>query len=212
MKLFKTPYENTNYFSNLFLDYINNKKKLSDYYNNFPNLSNFEKQINLKKTQKIDRELLCERINFQYSNISSSIKVQENINLIKNENCFTVSTGHQLCLFSGPLFFIYKIISTINLAKILKRKYNQYEFVPVFILASEDHDFKEVSKVNILNRKFEWSYKHDKETIGSLSCDNLDILIDEIENCVTEDETSKNLIELLRKCFVKHDSYSDAFR
>jgi len=212
MKLFKTSYEDTNCFSNLFLDYINNKKELSDFYNNFPNLSNFEKQINLKKTQKIDRELLFERINFQYSNISSSIKVKENINLIKNENCFTVSTGHQLCLFSGPLFFIYKIISTINLAKMLKQKYNQYEFVPIFILASEDHDFKEVSKVNILNREFEWSYKHDKETIGSLSCDNLDILINEIENHVTEDETSKNLIELLRKCFVKHDSYSDAFR
>ena len=110
MNIFKTSYDNTNYFSNLFLDYINNKKKLSNFYNYFPNLSNFEKQINLKKTQKIDRELLFERIKFQYSNINSSLRIQKNIDLIKNENCFTVSTGHQLCLFSGPLFFIYKII------------------------------------------------------------------------------------------------------
>src|SRR3989338_9506801 len=62
----------------------------------------------------------------------------------------------QLCLFTGPLYFIYKIISTINLAEALKKKYPEYNFVPIYWMATEDHDFEEISHFNLFGQKHKW--------------------------------------------------------
>jgi uncharacterized protein YllA (UPF0747 family) len=73
---------------------------------------------------------------------------QQNIEALNNSNTFTVTTGHQLNLFSGPLYFLYKIISTINLTTELKAKYPTYNFVPIYWMATEDHDFEEINYFN----------------------------------------------------------------
>ena len=212
MSVFKIPYNKTNYFSNIFLDYINKNSKFNNLHTNFPDISHFENQILLKKKQKVDRELLYNRIKFQYQDIEMSNTVQDNINLIKSVNCFTVSTGHQLCLFSGPLYLIYKIISTINLAELLKKKYKQYNFIPVFILASEDHDFQEISRVNILNKKFEWQRTHKNSIVGSLNCDKLEQIVQDVQDVIGDNKDSQSMIDLLRTCFNESNSYVQGFR
>ena len=88
----------------------------------------------------------------QNQGINLSKLSNQNILSIKDENTFTVTTGHQLCLITGPLYFFYKIISTINLCEELKNKYPKYKFVPIFWMATEDHDFEEINHINIFKK------------------------------------------------------------
>ena len=80
--------------------------------------------------------------------------------------------GNQLNLFSGPLYFLYKIISTINLTKELKTKYPTYNFVPIYWMATEDHDFEEINYFNFKGKKFRWN-KESTGPVGRLSTDDL---------------------------------------
>ena len=79
----------------------------------------------------------------QNSVINLTEKTENNIFLLKEINTYTITTGHQLCLFGGPLYFLYKIISTINLTKKLTNDFPENNFVPIFWMASEDHDFND---------------------------------------------------------------------
>ena len=111
-------------FSKLINDYIVEDKKLKSYYSKSPSLENFESQINQKKASftRENRDLLTTIFKNQYSNAKASKYVLKNIDLLISENTFTITTGHQLCLMTGPLYFIYKIVSTINLCIKLKDK------------------------------------------------------------------------------------------
>ena len=127
------PLNEIRFFSSLINDYILDENKLRTLYNHFPDISNFKKQIEEKqkhfKTKK--RIELTKAIKEQYKGFEISEKVSKNIELLSNNNTFTITTGHQLSLFTGHLYFIYKIISAINTAKILSEYYPAFEFVPV---------------------------------------------------------------------------------
>ena len=110
MNSFKIPYKTTNSFSKLIIDYLDEDKKLQPFINHFPSLENFEKQIVEKKKHIVNRSVLVEVLNDQNSSIILSNNSKENIRSLFNENTFTITTGHQLCLFTGPLYFIYKVI------------------------------------------------------------------------------------------------------
>ena len=111
-------YQNSGYFTKLIVDYLDEKAELKSLYNRFPKIGNFKNQIEEKsKNFDGDRQILVSELEKQYSNFEISDVTSSNIQLLKNTNTFTVTTGHQLNLFTGPLYFLYKIISTINLCK-----------------------------------------------------------------------------------------------
>ena len=114
----------SNHLPNITLDYINDKKKLNPFYNRFNVLENYKSQLDEKINQYNDdfRIVLSNQLKKQYelvSNKSAQVKLIENLKL---KNTFTVTTGHQLNLFTGPLYFFYKIIDTINICRKLKKK------------------------------------------------------------------------------------------
>ena len=106
---YKLKYKDTFQFSDLVLDYLNEDKKIKPFINYFPRKENFIKQIKLKEKQKINRNVLVEILKKQNQSLKLSTKTDNNIDLILNTNTFTITTGHQLCLCTGPLYFIYKI-------------------------------------------------------------------------------------------------------
>ena len=172
MKISKIPYQKTNRFNQLVVDYLDQKEELLRFVNSFPNIENFEKQIKLRKEQNIDRSLLHEVLQDQNNNLKLSDICLKNLKLINKESTFTITTGHQLSLFTGPLYFFYKIISTINLVKKLKEHYSEYDFVPIFWLASEDHDFEEINSINIYNNKIKWEGNY-QGPVGKIELDNI---------------------------------------
>jgi bacillithiol synthase len=146
------PLSVTGAFPTLFLDYIAQKDSLKPFYGYFPTIDNFEKQIQEKTFDTAKRKTLVQSLERQYK----SIKIKPDISKLLNDNTFTVTTGHQLNIFTGPLYVIYKIVTAINLAKALKEKYPHYDFVPVYWMATEDHDFEEISSFNLFGKKYNW--------------------------------------------------------
>ncbi|HSH64963.1 MAG TPA: bacillithiol biosynthesis BshC [Bacteroidia bacterium] len=137
----------TGQFSRLIIDYIRKNNSLKSFYTYEPDSSSFEQAIADRNKQPLDRVLLVEALKVQYE--KAGIKgMHPVIEKLKDENTFTVCTGHQLCLFTGPLYFIYKLISTINLSEALKKRYPAFNFVPVYWMATEDHDFEEICSIN----------------------------------------------------------------
>ena len=118
-------YQNSGYFSSLIIDYLNQKDQLKSLYNRFPTIENFKQQL-LEKSANYSRnhrEILVSELYSQYRDIKISSKTRAHIDLLRDTNTFTITTGHQLNLFSGPLYFLYKIISAINLSKQFKHEY-----------------------------------------------------------------------------------------
>ena len=206
-------YQNSGYFSPLMNDYLNQNSKLQSLYNRFPSLENFEKQIIEKQNnfRHDNRNTLVAVLQKQYSGLEISHLTQQNIESLKVENTFTVTTGHQLNLFSGPLYFLYKIISTINLTSELKVKYPAYNFVPIYWMATEDHDFEEINYFNFKGKKFRWN-KDSSGPVGRLSTEGLADFFEIFEQELGSSTNAEKLKTLFKEAYLNHNNLADATR
>src|SRR6478609_1669807 len=209
-------YQTSGYFSKLIQDYLDQKPELKSLYNHFPTLENFEKQIEEKKLNFDDngnfkRQTLVTVLKNQYSELSVSKETLNNIELLNNSNTFTVTTGHQLNLFSGPLYFLYKIISTINLTKELKAKYPDCDFVPIYWMATEDHDFDEINYFSFKGKKFRWN-KESTGPVGRLSTDGLDDFLEIFALEIGSSTNANTIKKLFEDSYLKHDNLANATR
>lgn len=202
----------TNQFSRLILDYIKGSDALNSFYSYKPEIKAFQQAIENKSNENIDRSILVKVLKEQYSQILNADLQQQNIELLLDKNTFTVCTGHQLCLFTGPLYFIYKIISTLNLSETLKKNYPHYNFVPVYWMASEDHDFEEVQSINLFGKKLTWSNPQAKGAVGSLNPASINLVIDELKQILGESENASQLIQLYCDAYLNHKTLADATR
>lgn len=117
---------------------------LQDFFaSNDPQNQEFKSEISFSIEK---RDTLVQALKQQYKGFEISIPVKENIEALREGNSMTIVTGHQLCLAGGPLFLFYKISSVIACACELNRKQNGVRYIPVFWMASEDHDLKEISE------------------------------------------------------------------
>ena len=201
----------TKQFSKLIINYINGDESLRKFYTYTPHITSFQQAIEDKSKEGINRKVLVEALHKQY--LQSGIKDKSStINLLLSEKTFTVCTGHQLCLFTGPLYFIYKIITTINLAEELKKTYPTYEFVPVYWMASEDHDFEEISSINIFNKQITWNLPSAKGGVGRLSTESLAPLLDELKLILGDTPNATELIALFTNAYLGQKNLADATR
>ena len=205
------PYRKTNYFSNLICDYLDRKKQFPLVYHRFPQLENFERQLLEKeKSYPIEhRKTLAGTVEKQYDNFEKSKTTGENISLLSEKNTFTITTGHQLNLFTGPLYFLYKIVSTINLAKQLKTEHPDYNFVPVYWMASEDHDFEEINFFNFKEEKVQWK-KDVPGAVGELSTEGLEAVFADFSKKMNASENAEYLRELFKNAYLKHKNLAGA--
>lgn len=206
-------YQKSGYFSPLMNDYLDQNPKLQSLYNRFPTFENFEAQIVEKQNNfnNSHRASLVSVLQKQYAEIEISHLTQQNIESLKVNNTFTVTTGHQLNLFSGPLYFLYKIISTINLTTELKVKYPAYNFVPVYWMATEDHDFEEINYFNFKGRKFRWNAA-SSGPVGRLSTKGLDDFFEIFEQELGHSTNAETLKKLFEGAYLNHSNLADATR
>jgi len=204
-------YEQTKRFKSLFIDYIDQDPKTYPFYNLFPSMDNFKAQIENKRLnyEPGHRELVVKQLQNQYSNFKLSLSTKKNINYLLDENTFTITTGHQLNLFTGPLYTFYKIISVINSCKILNKEYSAYKFVPVFWLASEDHDFEEINFFNIHSSKFSWD-KEVSGAVGEISTEGLESVFKNFKSILPKGKSADELMSLFKSTYLEHNSLSEA--
>lgn len=205
-------YQDSGYFTPIIVDYLNRKPELEQLYNRFPALGNFKAQITEKtKNLNCDRNILVSVLNQQYSGIDISEATRRNIEFLKSPETFTITTGHQLNLFTGPLYFLYKIISAINLSEELKAKYPENHFVPVYWMATEDHDFEEINYFNFKGKKFRWN-RESSGPVGRLSTEGLEDFYEIFSLDLGSGKNADAVREMFRKAYLEHDTLTDATR
>lgn len=206
-------YQNSGYFSKLIVDYLEEKSELQSLYNRFPKIENFQGQIDEKSKNFPfeNREILVSALEKQYENFEISKSTSQNIQLLKLSNSYTITTGHQLNLFTGPLYFLYKIATTINLCKELKQKYPTQNFVPIYWMATEDHDFDEINYFNFKDQKFRWN-RESKGPVGRLSTEGLDLVYEAFSKEIGLGNNAKYLLDLFKKSYLEHQNLATATR
>jgi bacillithiol synthase len=205
-------YKGTGVLSSLVFNYLNHDKNLHEFYNQFPNEKGFEELLQTKPYSDFNRKRLSEILkqqNLLVANTSESTSF--NSDKLENKNTFTVTTGHQLCLFTGPLYFIYKIISTINLAESLQKTFPEYDFVPVYWMASEDHDFEEINNFNAFDKTITWKSEQGG-AVGDFKTEELKKLFPSIQELFGKSENADYLISLFENAYLKHKNLADATR
>jgi bacillithiol biosynthesis cysteine-adding enzyme BshC len=175
----KISLEKTQAFSKTFLDYMAGAPALDEFYGYKPLIENFSKQIADKNFSSEKRTVLVDALKQQYHSFSVTPLVQANIEALQDAKTFTVTTGHQLNIFGGPLYLIYKIITTIRMAQQLADRYPEYRFVPVFWMASEDHDFEEINHFNLFGKKWSWETTQ-RGAVGRFALHGMETLLDSL--------------------------------
>ncbi|WP_455168993.1 bacillithiol biosynthesis cysteine-adding enzyme BshC [Aegicerativicinus sediminis] len=207
------PFKETNYFSNIIFDYLEVDPNLQKFFNRFPTLENFKFQLEEKQQHfsSEKREILVNRLKHQYQTVEASILTKNNIDLLADGKTFTVVTGHQLSLFTGPLYFWYKIISVINLSQKLSEEYPSYNFVPVYWMATEDHDFAEINHFRFEGKLIQWN-RDSSGAVGHLPLDGLKEVAEVFSAHFNGNNNSKKLKELFEKSYIEHSNLTEATR
>ena len=213
------PCSATGVFSSLVNDYISGNGTARDYVPYTPNLEGIKKAIQQRKFSAIQRQTLVSVLENQYQvlgtikeekNIAAFEKVQANIGLLKNDNCFAVTTAHQPNLFTGPLYFFYKIIHVIKLAAELKAQFPENDFVPVYYMGSEDADLAEVGSYSIDGAKHQWKTKQTGAIGRMLVDDHLLQLLQNLEGYWTVKPDGKEALAIIKAAYKKGNTINEA--
>ncbi|QQS38142.1 MAG: bacillithiol biosynthesis cysteine-adding enzyme BshC [Ignavibacteriales bacterium] len=208
---------------NLFLDYLYEFDNVKHFYKN--DFRNKEAYLSVfrKVSEKFDefRPELVNIIQEQYSAFKPSHKTEKNISLLKSKKTLAVVTGQQLGLFGGPLYTLYKIITTIKLSQYLSERYDEYQFVPIFWLEGDDHDFNEVRYFNLIsdnNELAKYTYEEQMEdednkgSVGRLKFnEKLNSVFDELTTKTRKTEFTEALMEKLKSSYTEKETFKSAF-
>ncbi|WP_374959899.1 bacillithiol biosynthesis BshC, partial [Gilvibacter sp.] len=196
------PYSKTGFFSKTVCDYLAQEESIRPFYNRFPSLDSLGAQIAEKEQSQACspewRKKLADNLLAAYGSVAISEATQHNIELLAATNSFTITTGHQLNLFTGPLYFLYKIVSVINFCKQAKDAYPKHEFIPVYWMATEDHDFDEINYFNFKGSKIAWNRK-DGGAVGELNTKGLEEVAEVIRAATGKSTQAAYLQELFEK-------------
>lgn len=207
-------YRKTLKFDELLLDFLKESDFLKKFYDFTGSTKDIKRRIETYQNPRLDRLLLKNTIAEQYQ--KSGIKsipnlVSQNINSLENGNTFTVCAGHQLNIFSGPLYVIFKLISTISLSKKLNSLFPSNHFVPVYWMATEDHDINEIDSVNLFGKKYEWEHSW-KGISGNMPIQGLESLINNIKNTFGNSKYATELSELIEQSYLTSQTLGEATR
>lgn len=201
MKKQDLSFTETNRFSDIFTDFITGNESLQPFYGKPASLNAFKEQLDLKKAvfTAEKRKALTEHLKAQYTRAGLPL---DGLDLLLDENTFTLTTGHQLNLATGPLYFHYKILTVIRAAETLKEAFPEYNFMPVYWAASEDHDIDEIRFFNLFGKKITWETEQ-QGPVGHFSNegipDILRALNDNTEPLLSAYENSETLSEATQK-------------
>lgn len=203
----------TELFSKIILDYVNHDLQIKQFSGLFPS-------INSVKSSLLDvnhdcREDLVQVLEEQYEktkfNISSIEPVKVNIQQLRDSKSYTVTTGHQIHMFATPLFLIYKIVSTIAYANYLNKHIPEYHCVPCFWMATEDHDFNEISSFTLFDKKYSIDGEKN-DAVGNLSSAIFFSILRELKGVLKTTKFGKDLYDIYDFSYKENINYANATR
>lgn len=205
----KIDFNNINFYNNLISDYLNKSSNVKEFVVDYFTEKSIKNSVDNRAKFKIDRALLVTTLKAQYepSNIDSSL-----LDELKKESTFTVTTGHQLNYFGGPLYLIYKILAVINYCEKLNNLHNDKMFLPTFWMATEDHDFDEINCVNVFGNNLKW-HTNQNGAVGRFIIDQEFInLIAELELAISSKPFGGDLIQKIKSAYTLNETLASATR
>ncbi len=211
MDISRLPFSAFPMLSKFDIAYSDNTHLFEKYYAYPVDIQSFEKVIADKSKVEINRELLVSVLKKQYSSFDTEGVATCKIDSLLDKKTFTVTTAHQPSLLTGPLYFIYKIFSDIKLAEELSKNYPQNNFVPIFVIGGEDHDFEEVNSISIFNKRLTWE-RSDTEggAVGMMQTNALRAVLEELKPILGDSENAQHVFNIIEKAYTKHAVYQDA--
>ena len=198
--------------NSLVSDYVNRDEKTLTLYSHYPDEKGFAEFLSSNPFQEINRKALVTSLREQIKQVDNNSRLTlDHIHALEKPGVYTVTTGHQLCLFTGPLYFIYKIVSVINLARRLSEKFPGSQFVPVYWMASEDHDFEEVNHFSVMGRKITWQ-SDQQGAVGNFKTAELEKLLPDVEQLFKNTSRGEYLTSLFKRTYLGHRTLAQATR
>mgnify|MGYP005815367151 CR=1 FL=1 len=200
-------------FSKLFKTYVSNFADLDDFYSVNP-FSDSEIAVKAKRIKKKEsHKKFLKALKGFHSELGVEQKAQ--VEKLADSDSLAIVTGQQLGIYGGPVFTIYKTISTILLAKEWEKKLAR-PVVPVFWLADEDHDFDEIAWFGIPGNEEFKKVEYKDQSNGKLVSDiTINDSIEELKNSIKSEmfdtDFSEKLWNLFDKCFKSGVTFRKAF-
>lgn len=206
----RIPYRQTNAFSKTILDYLDGAATLRPFYQQPPTIQGIRETITARKALPIDRKLLVAELKKQYAGVSATAATEKNIEALGKETGFTITTAHQPNIFTGPLYFIYKILHTIRLAENCKTLFPEFDFVPVYYMGSEDADLDELGHFYIDGDKRVWN-TNQSGAVGRMKADkHLIQLIAMMEGQLSVLPYGQEVLEMVKECYTEGATIQEA--
>ncbi len=213
----EVDFEDCGFINSLIISYLNHNPEVERYVHRMGSKEDYYHQMQERGAEfgSRKRKTLVDALRRQNACLKEFTgydEVENNLEILGMPNTFTVTTGHQLCLFSGPLYFIYKILSTIKLSRELKHQFPDKQFVPMLWLASEDHDWEEVNHFYFGGKKYVWN----KDVAGAVGRQDL-VGINELLQKYKEDIFPKSAaamewIAMLEEAYLQSENLAEATR
>ena len=197
----RLQYSDTGYFSKIVTDYLQKNKDLVPFYKHAASIEGIKEAIEERKKFANHRETLAAELEKQYAVLQTTGEVKQNIRLLREENTFSITTAHQPAIFTGTLYFIYKILHVIKLSAWCKEQLPQYNFVPVFYMGSEDADLDELGSIWLNNEKIMWDTQQTG-AVGRMNTAGLEKIIARTDGELSVQPHGKELLQLLKDCYL----------
>jgi len=205
--------------SRLFLEYLHDPVALREFY---PSAVRFHHELATRAPEVLaahqtDRGALCDALQDMNSAWGAGTETLKNIQLLREADCLAVVSGQQAGLFTGPLYTIYKALSAVKLAGCLTQR--QTKAVPVFWIATEDHDFPEVARAEFIGRDCKLAevqasadLHREGEPVGRVMIDNsIDTILTQLLELLPISEFTPDLEAVVRDAWRPGRSYGEAF-
>ena len=211
-------------YQNLFLDYLYEFDNIKDFYKyDFRDREQYKKIFKgITESDNTVRVRLKNILSLQYADLNLSNKTQKNIDLLAKDNTLTIVTGQQLGILGGPLYTFYKIITIIKLSNHLNSRYDEFNFVPVFWLEGDDHDFNEVRAISVINNDNllkKIGYKEEvepddaKKSIGLTEFDeSINEFFSQLDENLRDTEFKQTLLDKLKTFYEPGKTFKTSFR
>ena len=195
------PLQNTG-VSRLIQDFLNESPGLKNFYTQKVSRESLMQQAKVKTKSYKNRAVLTQVLSAQNQILTA--KQQKNLKALENPNAVTVTTGHQLNLATGPLYFIYKILHTVKMCEEMNRSQEQFTFVPIFWMATEDHDFEEINHFSTYQSTYRWQ-RESGGFVGEMGTDGVLAVFTEFFKGLEKNQAAKNLEKMITKAYQKKD-------
>ncbi len=189
--------------------YATGDTRLRPFYQHEPTPDSFAAIIAERERTTYPREALVSVLKEQYDSLPEQPAVAENTGALLDKHTFTVTTAHQPSLFLGPLYFLYKALTTINLAESVQAQNAGKRIVPVFVLGSEDHDLEELNSIHLFGKKLSWSTE-EKGAVGSMHTAGLAPVLTELKSILGESEAATALYARVETAYTKSATIAEA--